>query len=337
MAYTPVNWTNTPTTPLNAENLNHMESGIIASDDAIAESKNALSTLAAFPNHTDNLIKNHINFSDSSDWETVNTGTLAAVSTLLKAVSETNLIIYGTLEKTISLNASASILIKIRARCTSGGTATVKPVWRKTTNGVYVTSDYIAAGNIDTTSGSWTVGSAFTDMWLIAKDGSAATTINQVGIAISSGATVEIAHFETYYSTDDIENTISALKSDVSQSQSDIKALQSTVNGSASTSGTVKNQIATAKSEIIEGNINPLTERVATAENNISANATDIAAEVTARKNADNSLGQRIGVAETDITNLKTEVQELSDSLITRDEVQSMIDDSLGVIENGTY
>lgn len=337
MAYTPVNWTNTPTTPLNAENLNHMESGITANDTAIAKSKNALSTLAAFPNHTDNLIKNHINFSDTSDWETVNTGTLTAGSTLLKAVSETNLIIYGTLEKTIKLNASASILVKIRARCTSGGTATVKPVWRKTTNGVYVTSDYIAAGNIDTTFGSWTVGSAFTDMWLIGKDGSAATTINQVGIAISSGATVEIAHFEVYYSTDDIESTISALKSDVSQSQSDIKALQTTVNGSASTSGTVKNQIAAAKSEIVEESINPLAERVTTAENNISANATDIAAEVTARKNADNSLGQRIGVAETDITNLKTEVQQLSDSSITRDEVQSMIDEALGVIENGTY
>lgn len=287
---------------------------------------NGLDKFAAFPNHTDNLIKNHINFSDTIGWDTVNTGTLTAVSTLLRAVSETNLIIYGTLEKTIKLNASASILIKIRARCTSGGTATVKPVWRKTTNGVYVTSDYIAAGNIDTTSGSWTVDSAFTDMWLIAKDGSAATTINQVGIAISSGATVEIAHFEVYYSTDDIESTISALKSDVSQSQSDITALQSTVNGSASTSGTVKNQIAAAKSEIVEESVNPLAERVSAAENNI-----------TKLKNADNSFGQRIGVAETDITNLKTEIQKLSDSSITRGEVQSMIDNSLGVIENGTY
>ncbi len=233
-------------------------------------------TFAAFPNHTDNLVKNHINFSDTSDWETVNTGTLTAASTLLKAVSETNLIIYGVLEKTISLNASASILIKIRARCTSGGTATVKPVWRKTTNGVYITSDYIAAGNIDTISGSWTVGSAFTDMWLIAKDGSAATTINQVGIAISSGATVEIAHFEVYYSTDDIENTISALKSDLSQSQSDITALQSTVNGSADTDGTVKNQIATAKTEVVEESVNPLAERVKATENHVSTLQTEV-------------------------------------------------------------
>lgn len=59
--------------------------------------------------------------------------------------------------------------------------------------------------------------------------------------------------------------------------------------------------------------------------------------EISVLKNTDNSLGQRIGVAETDITNLKTEVQKLSDSSITSDEVQSMIDDSLGVIENGTY
>lgn len=267
----------------------------------------------------------------------------------------------------MSLNANASVLVKIRARCgVPGSTATVKPCWRAGSSGVVIDNSYIVAGNVNTSDMTWTLGSSFSDLWFIAKDGDAQATIDRVGLLISSGSTVEVAHFECYYSQDSglTNGEIEDLASDVLQSKVDIgnlqtdvngtndsaglktrmttaegniTALQATVNGSASTSGTVKNQIATAKAEIVEESVNPLAERVTAAENNISTNATDIAAEVTARKNADNSLGQRIGVAETDITNLKTEVQKLSDSSITRDEVQSMIDNSLGVLENGTY
>lgn len=355
MSYTPVSWTNTPITPLNAENLNHMEGGIIANDDAIAESKNTFSTLAAFPNQSYNIIKNHINFENTNGWNTVNTGTLTAGNSLLTAVSESSLRIYANLEKSVSLNASASILVKIRARCVPGSTATVKPCWRANSSGVVIGNNYIVAGNVNTSDMTWTLGSSFSDLWFIAKDGDAQATIDRVGLLISSGSTVEVAHFEVFYSQDsgltngEIEGLVSdvfqaevdisnlqatvngtkdsaGLKARMTTAEGNISALQETVNGSVDTDGTIKNQIATAKTEVIEESVNPLAERVTAAETNI-----------TQLKNADNSLGQRIGTAETDITNLKTEVQKLSDSLITRGEVQSMIDEALGVIENGTY
>ena len=316
---------------------------------------NSLETYATFPNQTYNLIPNHVNFTTATGWNTVNSGTLTASGALLTAVSESNLRIYADLEKSVPLNANASVLVKIRARCTSGGTATVKPCWRAGSSGVVIDKSYIIAGNVKTADMTWTVGSTFADLWLIAKDGTSQATIDRVGLLISSGSTVEVAHFECYYSQDEglTNGELEDLQADVNQSRVDIgnlqtdvngtqdsaglktrmttaegniTALQATVNGSASTSGTVKNQIATAKAEIVEESVNPLAERVTAAETNI-----------TQLKNADNSLGQRIGVTETNITNLKTEVQQLSDSLITRDEVQSMIDESLGVIENGTY
>lgn len=274
MSYTPVSWTNTPTTPLNAENLNHMESGITANDTAIAESKNAFNALAAFPNQTYNLIKNHTDFLNTSGWNTVNTGTLTAESSLLTAVSESSLRIYANLEKAVSLNASASILVKIRARCTSGGTATVKPCWRAGSSGVVIDKSYIVAGNVNTSSDTtWTLGSTFSDLWFIAKDGDAQATIDRVGLLISSGSTVEVAHFECYYSQDSglTNGEIEGLVSDVFQAEGNIAALQATVNGSVDTDGTIKNQIAAAKTEVVEESVNPLAERVAAAENEIEA------------------------------------------------------------------
>lgn len=324
MAYTPVNWTNTPTTPLNAENLNHMEGGIIANESAIAESKNAFNAFAAFPNKTYNLIPNHVNFTTATGWNTVNSGTLTASGALLTAVSESNLRIYADLEKSVSLNANASVLIKIRARCTSGGTATLKPCWRTGSSGVVIDKSYIIAGNVKTADMTWSVGSTFADLWLIAKDGTAQATIDRVGVLISSGATVEVAHFECYYSQDEglTSGELEDLQADVNQSRVDIgnlqtdvngtkdnaglkarmttaegniSALQATVNGSASTSGTIKNQIATAKTEVIEESVNPLAERVTAAES-----------DITELENAGEAVRGQISELKSDIEKLDT-------------------------------
>ncbi|MGN0441566.1 MAG: BppU family phage baseplate upper protein [Acutalibacteraceae bacterium] len=164
---------------------------------------NSIDAYAAFPNHTYNLIKNHINFSNATGWNTINSGTLTASGTLLTAVSDSNLGIYADLEKSVPLNANASVLIKIRARCTSGNTATIKPCWRTGSSGVVIDKSYIAAGNVSTADMTWSVGSTFSDLWLIAKDGTAQAMIDRVGLQISTGATVEIGHFEVYYSQDE--------------------------------------------------------------------------------------------------------------------------------------
>ena len=330
-------------------------------------------TFAAFPNQTYNLIQNHVNFNNTNGWNVVNTGTLTASGALLTAVSESNLRIYADLEKSVPLNANASVLIKIRARCTSGGTATLKPCWRTGSSGVVIDKSYIIAGNVKTADMTWSVGSTFSDLWFIAKDGTAQATIDRIGLLISSGSTVEVAHFECYFSQDegltsgeledlqadvnqsrvDIGNlqtdvngakdsaglktrmsaaegnitalqktvdgteTVAGLKTRMSSAEANITNLKETVNGAETVSGTVKYQIAKAKTDVINNSVNPLAERVTAAENNISANATDIAAEVTARKNADNSLGQRIGTAETNITQLKNRATTAESNIST--------------------
>ena len=252
MAYEKVNWTNTPTTKINATNLNHMDSGIAANDVSINATNNQINALAAFPNQTYNLIPNHVNFTNASGWNTVNSGTLTASGALLTAVSESNLRIYADLEKSVPLNANASVLVKIRARCTSGGTATVKPCWRAGSSGVVIDKSYIIAGNVKTADMTWTVGSTFADLWLIAKDGTSQATIDRVGLQINSGTTVEIGHFECYFSQDSglTNGEIEDLQADVNQSRVDIGNLQTDVNGTKDSAG-LKTRMSAA-----EGNIN---------------------------------------------------------------------------------
>ena len=268
-------------------------------------------TFAMFPNQAINCIKNSKNFINTDNWESVNTGTLTATGYSLKAVSEDNFGIYGSLEKDLSINYNKTIMVKARVRCISGTSCTVKPCWRKNTNGVLIAPEYIAAGNMDVSTAnnsvSWNLptGKRWRDIWFIAFDGGSNTSINQIGLFITSGTTVEIGHFECYYSQDsgltngEIEGLVSdvfqnevdisnlqttvngtkdsaGLKARMTAAEGNITALQATVNGSASTSGTVKNQIATAKAEIIQGNINPLAERVKATENHVSTLQTEV-------------------------------------------------------------
>lgn len=268
-----------------------------------------------------------------------------------------------SLDKSIKLDANKATfaLAKIRLRAV-GANVTVS--FR---DDAFFNSTNVIATNAQTITGTW-ITDTLTDgewhtIWVVTGGDKTITKLGVQPLPTTSDYELQVSSIDCYYSGDGAEvadiiarlavaegnisslqnsvkanaDNITSLQTTTSENTANISDLQSTVNGSASTSGTVKNQIATAKTEIVEESINPLAERVTTAENNISANTTNITAEVTARKNADNSLGQRIGVAETDITNLKTEVQKLSDSSITRDEVQSMIDEALGVIENGTY
>lgn len=243
-----------------------------------------------------------------------------------------------SLDESIRLDANKATfaLAKIRLRAV-GANVTVS--FR---DDAFFNSTNVIATNAQTITGTW-ITDTLTDgewrtIWVVTGGDKTITKLGVQPLPTTSDYELQVSSVDCYYSVDgaevaDIitrlaaaEGNITVLQDALEQSGEDIRELQSTVNGSASTSGTIKNQIATAKTEVVEESINPLAERVTTAENNI-----------TQLKNTDNSLAQRIGVAETDITNLKTAVQKLSDSSITSDEVQSMIDDSLGVIENGTY
>lgn len=364
MAYTPVNWTNTPTTPLDANNLNHVESGVVANELAAKkanESAVCFSEALGKHTHTKNIytaanwsLYNGITMTSHADGGYVSFNGTANTS------SQTFLL---SLDESIKLdsNKATFALAKIRIRAV-GASVTVS--FR---DDAFFNSTNVIATNAQTITGTW-ITDKLTDgewrtVWVVTGGDKTITKLGVQPLPTTSDYELQVSSVDCYYSADGAEvadiitriavteenisslqnsvkanaDNITSLQTTTSENTANISDLQSTVNGSASTSGTLKNQIATAKTEVIEESVNPLAERVTIAENNISANATDIAAEVTARKNADNSLGQRIGVAETDITNLKTEVQKLSDSSITRDEVQSMIDNSLGVIENGTY
>lgn len=174
-------------------------------------------TFAMFPNQTVNIMKNNKNFENTDNWDFVNTGELSATGYSLKAVSEDNFGIYGTLEKDVPLTYNKTILVKARVRCLSGTSCTVTPCWRKSKNGALIPPEYISAGNMDTSTSnssvSWNLptGKLWRDIWFIGFDGGSTTTINQIGLFVTSGTTIEISHFEVYYSEDDIKTNLSTL------------------------------------------------------------------------------------------------------------------------------
>lgn len=214
--YTRVNWTNTYTTPLNADNLNTMDKGIsdLSSDiadvtAAISKSQDNLTSLMCYPNQANNIMLNAKNFKDTTNWAKVNTGTIGVDNTSLTLASNGALGAYGKLSKTITLDGDGDklVLIKIRALLAQGGSAKIQPCWRLNTNGNYITSASIVASNLTSTSSVyWQLSdiNRWQDLWLIAKRPTADTdfSLNAVGLFVQSTATVYISHYQAFYSLD---------------------------------------------------------------------------------------------------------------------------------------
>jgi hypothetical protein len=214
--YTRVNWTNTYTTPLNADNLNTMDKGIsdLSSDiadvtAAISKNQDNLTSLMCYPNQANNIMINAKNFKDTANWSKVNAGTIGVDNTSLTLASNGALGAYGKLSKTITLDRDGDklVLIKIRALLAQGSGAKIQPCWRLNINGNYITPASIVAGNLTLTSSVyWQLSDSnkWQDLWLIAKRPAAGTdfSLNAVGLFVQSTATVYISHYQVFYSLD---------------------------------------------------------------------------------------------------------------------------------------
>lgn len=214
--YTRVNWTNTYTTPLNADNLNTMDKGIsdLSSDIAavattISKSQDNLTSLMCYPNQSANIMLNAKNFKDTANWAKLNSGTIGVDNANLTFTSNGALGAYGKLSKTITLDGDGDklVLIKIRALLAQGSSAKIQPCWRLNTNGNYITSASIVASNLTSTSSVyWQLSDSnkWQDLWLIAKRPVADTdfSLNAVGLFVQSTATVYISHYQVFYSLD---------------------------------------------------------------------------------------------------------------------------------------
>lgn len=199
----------------NKSNISALQTGVSTNTQAITDTKSNYDVFAAFPNQSNNIMQNHKNFVNADGWATVNDGTITAVDNVLQMASTNDYGIYGALTRDITVDTTKTVLIKIRAKCTAGTNSVLKPVWRRNINGNYLASDNVVASNLDTLTGnvSWTVGAEWRDLWLIAQN--APVVINQIGIIITGGTTIEIAHFDVYYSADgmdDVTNVIDDLQ-----------------------------------------------------------------------------------------------------------------------------
>lgn len=216
--YTRVNWTNTYTTPLNADNLNVMDKGIsdLSSDiadvtAAISKNQDNLTSLMCYPNQSANIMINAKNFTSTANWSKVNAGTIGVDNTSLTLASNGALGAYGKLSKTITLDADGDklVLIKIRALLAQGGSAKIVPCWRLNVNGDYIHPASVVASNLTSGTASnvyWQLAESnkWQDLWLIARRPTAGKdfSLNAIGLFVQSTATVYISHYQVFYSLD---------------------------------------------------------------------------------------------------------------------------------------
>lgn len=215
--YTRVNWTNTYTTPLSADNLNVMDKGIsdLSSDiasvtAAISKNQDNLTSLMCYQNLANNIMLNAKNFKDTANWSKVNAGTIGVDNANLTFTSNGALGAYGKLSKTITLDVDGDklVLIKIRALLAQGS-AKIVPCWRLNINGDYIHHASVVASNLTSDTASnvyWQLSDSnkWQDLWLIARRPTAGKdfSLNAIGLFVQSTATVYISHYQAFYSLD---------------------------------------------------------------------------------------------------------------------------------------
>lgn len=211
MAYQRVNWTNTYTTPLSADNLNVMDKGIEVIDGSLNKIQSDLQSLICYPNHSVNIMSNAKNFTDVTSWAKLNTDAIEIDNNNLVLKSSGSAGMYGRLTKSITLDGDGDklILIKIRALLAQGGSAKIVPCWRLNVNGDYIHPASVVASNLTSDTASnvyWQLSESnkWQDLWLIAQRKTDGTdyTLNDVGLFLQSTATVYISHYQVFYSQD---------------------------------------------------------------------------------------------------------------------------------------
>jgi len=221
MAYQRVNWTNTYTTPLSADNLNVMDEGIFDIDDAVTKLQANTQALMCYPNQSNNCMKYSCDFSSdivgTETWKnstpSVGTVTVPTDDTGFENVIHINLTgttaasngSYGRLTKNLTFDGDGNrtMLVKSRVMLTRGSTASIKLAWRYNINGTFITADNIVASNC-TGAYTWTLSETgkWVDLWAIVKS-TDEKTINDVGIFVTGTiAGIYMSHFQVFYSLD---------------------------------------------------------------------------------------------------------------------------------------
>ncbi len=200
MSYTKINWTNTPSTLLNAENLNHMDDGIAAANKA-ASSNGILSSFYNIPNIAKPI-------TNAQNWN--------LYSGIKLAVSEDHVILSGVandsaqcgllnLDKTLNCDADgySTVLLKIRMRAVDcnvtvnfrdDGWFSNKCIIDSNIEGWESASTYLAK---DLPPNEWLTA------WVVV--GGAQRNITKIGIQVVSSAAefkIEIASLTAHYSQD---------------------------------------------------------------------------------------------------------------------------------------
>lgn len=218
--YTRINWTNTLSTPLNADNLNNM-------DKAIYDLQ-ALHILATFPNQVNNKVLNSQNFANTSNWSVEN-GTLTAENGLLVIDNSTGA--FGAASTTaivnitepVVINSSKRVLVKMRVKKLQGSNATIIPQLLTPAGACNISGDN-AIGNI--TGGDLQLlitDNEWHDIWCIVSS-TADTEIQGVGLIAEPFSNVALAYIQLFYDGDIIS---------VGNNASELSTTQFTLNYTA--------------------------------------------------------------------------------------------------------
>lgn len=209
MSYTKINWTNSVSTPLDADNLNHMDNGIYELDNKQIENEKSKSGLWNFTGNT--IMLNSKNFENSDNYRTVESPTISVRNGCLEIATSTpgaRAGIYGGLNKVVSLLSTGSNQLLVKLRVKASRATRIYPVKRYNyVNGTYIVTDNVVLSNLDSigsASSYWQIDDTdWHDLFLIFN---VAEEINEIGIMFegykNTVTFVYVQQFDVFLNTD---------------------------------------------------------------------------------------------------------------------------------------
>lgn len=228
MSYTRINWTDTASTPLCADNLNTMENGIEDAHNGISKLNTNYSQIAdrisaqdtiipALKNFTGaNIMKNNKNYTSTTDYADMDGAALTTDNACLHiAVNALGKIAgaYGKLSKTITLDTDRVRQALVKLRVKAANPTRIYPVMRLNANGTYIGDAHIVSSNLTSLSSTaqktyWEIPKdTWCDLWLVfGADTTTAESINEIGVFVQgyqgTTTTVSVQQFDVFYNMD---------------------------------------------------------------------------------------------------------------------------------------
>ena len=216
MSYKKINWTNTPLTPVSAENLNIMDNGI--NELYNLHTKSEKTNIGLWNFSSDTLMLNSKNFLNSDNYRTVDSPTISIYNSCLEvstSIAGARAGIYGELRKAVSLLATGANQLLVKLRIKASRPTRIYPVKRNDyINGTYITTDNIVVSNLDnvtTTSSYWQIDDTdWHDLLLIFRV-KTNEKLNEIGIMFEgyqdTATCVSIQQFDAFLNTDVSDST----------------------------------------------------------------------------------------------------------------------------------